>query len=218
MRHIRLCGFVAVFIFTSCLSPGQIKATPSLSAPQVLESLAPPGNGQSGQVPHDKSPVVNEQSDIGLSFNPQTYRMDSTGLELLYPQGWMAEESIFGSRASGASLTSWQHPAGELSEIPIDGTILSATLYAWDPKGDLDAYVETRMKEAWKASGIEMISEEEWTLATGQRAVVMRVRNPADEDEALFMVTLAGEDYLVMSGSGDLVLIGEIMKTARFAP
>jgi hypothetical protein len=72
------------------------------------------------------------------------------------------------------------------------------------------------MRGAWSASGIQILSEEEVTLGGDQRAVVLMVRSEADLEEAFFLATLAGDEYLVLSGSGDLELLKEIALTGRF--
>lgn len=128
----------------------------------------------------------------------------------------MVDEGVLGSRAFGASLTSWQHPAGQIDQVPEGESTLSLIVYQWDPKNDLDAYLQTRMRDAWTASGIQILSEEEVSLGGDQRAVTFIVSNEAGVEEAFFLVTLAGDQYLVLSGTGDLELLKEIALTGRF--
>jgi hypothetical protein len=46
--------------------------------------------------------------------------------------------------------------------------------------------------------------------------VTFIVSNEAGVEEAFFLVTLAGDQYLVLSGTGDLELLKEIALTGRF--
>lgn len=167
--------------------------------------------------PAPGSADAQEEIARDLSFTPAVYRIEEIGFELQYPQEWMLDEGVLGSRAFGASLTSWEHPAGQIDQVPEGESILSVTVYQWDPKNDLDAYVQTRMRDAWSASGIQILSEEVIPLGGDQRSVTFTVRNETDMEEAFFLVTLAGDQYLVLSGSGDLELLKEIALTGRFA-
>ncbi len=128
----------------------------------------------------------------------------------------MVDEAVLGSRGYGAAITSWQHPAGEIDNVPQGESILSVTVYLWDPKGDLGAYIQTHMRDNWSASGVKILDEEEVSLGGDHPAVVFMIRNSSTNDESLVLVTLAGENYLVISGSGDLPLLKEIALTGRF--
>lgn len=160
--------------------------------------------------------IIQEETSADLSYAPKIYRIEEIGFEIQYPIDWMVDEGVLGSRAFGASLTSWQHPAGQIEEVPEGETITSVTIYQWDPKNVLDAYIQTRMRDAWSASGIQILSEEEIILGGDREAMIFTVRNEADMGEAFFLAALAGDDYLVLSGSGDLGLLKEIALTGRF--
>jgi hypothetical protein len=188
-----------IFLFISCQVAGSDTVKADLPEPSA------------------ESEDAQEEIVSGLSFTPAVYQIEEIGFELRYPQEWMVDEGILGSRAFGATITSWQHPAGEVDQVPDNETILSITIYQWDPKNDLDAYVQTRMRDAWSASGIQILTEEEITLDGDHSAVAFTVRSEADLEEAFFLVALAGDEYLVLSGSGDLELLKEIALTGKFA-
>ncbi len=82
----------------------------------------------------------------------------------------------------------------------------------WDPRGDLDRYVEHR-KQAWLGSNFEILSEEERILADDWRAAQVVVKVPFEE--AFFLIAVVGDQYLVVSGYGDLTLLPEIAGTLR---
>jgi hypothetical protein len=153
-------------------------------------------------------------TSVPMSFEAATYKDESAGFELDYPSFWTADPpQVGGDRGYFAQLTSWERTPGELPEdIPDGGTILSVNVLLWDPKNALDAYIDVR-KQAWAASGFEILSEEEWTLAGEWRAFQFRIQTP--EDESFFLITTIGERYLVLSGSGDLDLLAEIARTLR---
>lgn len=212
--NIRVIGVISVIFTLSACTPFSAKSPAEpLPDPAVSEQTAEPLPAEPPEV--TESPQILPAGE--LSFSPEIYQNADTGFTLRYPRSWMVEESIFGSRASGAVFTSWQHPAGQIEPIPADGSILSATFYQWDPKNDLDAYVQTRMKDAWAASGIKVLSEEAVQLAGNRRAALFTVRSEADGEEAFFLATLAGGDYVVLSGTGDLALLREIALTAELA-
>ena len=82
---------------------------------------------------------------------------------------------------------------------------MDATVQLWDPKGDLQAFVDQRMM-AWDASGIGVASEESWTLSDGRPARAFVVAG-MDGAQGYFFLTTIGDKYLVLSGSGDLALL-----------
>jgi len=216
MRKLLLLTIVLFVCFASCQPASLQPFDSALPDPQIQSEAATPIVAPTVGTADATSEYTQAQTENALSYVPETYQVESIGLVMQYPQGWMVDESVFGSRAYGANLTSWEYPPGQLDEVPDGETILSVTVYAWDPKGDLDAYIQTRMKGAWTDSGIEVIKEEELNLGVDHRAVSFTIRNTTAGQDAFFLVTLAGDAYMVLSGSGDLALLEEIAKTARF--
>jgi hypothetical protein len=90
---------------------------------------------------------------------------------------------------------------------------MDATVLNWDPKNDLDAFIDVR-KQAWSASGMEVLSEEQYTLMGGHRAVRFLIEG-VDGEQALLITTTVGQRYLVLSGTGDLDVLAEIAGTVR---
>jgi hypothetical protein len=83
----------------------------------------------------------------------------------------------------------------------------------WDPKADLSAFVE-QQKAAWDASGFEIVSEADVTLASGQPAKEF-VTVASDGSSSYFLFSVIGEDYLVVSGNGDLERIRLVARALR---
>jgi hypothetical protein len=145
-----------------------------------------------------------------LSFIPATYTDESAGIALDYPADWTLDPSSqIGVRGGQALLLS---PGTTLETLADGGTRVSITTYIWDPKNDLDAYVAQR-KVAWDASGFAITREEQLQLADGRTAYLFLVNTPEVPTFTLF--TTIGEDYLQISGEGDLALSEEIARTLR---
>lgn len=217
MKRFQHVLFLFVLILVSCRSNEIQGSTPDLPAPQVDSDLSTSIPEQPA-ISNDGSDEENSAKQANqLNFASELFRIDAIGLELQHPQGWMVDEIVLGSRAYAVNLTSWQYPAGQFEEVPEGESILSVTVYQWDPKGDLDAYIQTRLIDVWAVSGIQITREEEWLLGGDHRAVAYTIRNEVTRDEAFFLATLAGDDYLVLSGSGDLPLLEEIARTTTIA-
>lgn len=150
----------------------------------------------------------------GPSFEPDAYRDEVAGYEFDHPASWFVGPVQQYSRGGVTAFTSWERPTDVLpGEAPPGETRLDATVQLWDPKGDLEAFVAQRMT-AWDASGIGILSQEEWTLRDGRAARAFIVAGSDGAQGYLFFTTL-GDDYLVLSGSGDLTLLAEIAHTVR---
>ncbi len=131
-----------------------------------------------------------------------------------YPVEWMLDPVTFGARAPGGyQLTSWPHEPGMVSEVPAGGTIMNILVQLWDPKADLPAFIAQR-KADWDASGIEIVSEADVTLASGQPAKEF-VTVASDGSSGYFLFSVIGEDYLVVSGNGDIELIRLVARSLR---
>lgn len=136
-----------------------------------------------------------------LTFEAATYRNEDNNFEFNYPAAWVFTEQIFGPRGSGAQFFS----EGEL--------IFSATVYLWDPKNDLDAYIDIR-KQGWSSSST-VVAEEELSLADGNRAFQFEIQ-ALDGSSVYSLLTEVGENYLELSGPVELAEFGEIAQTLQF--
>jgi hypothetical protein len=161
-------------------------------------------------IPAATLPVVTETSlPLINSFQDPTY-----GFTFDYPNGWALDTVSLGSRApTSYQLTSWEHEPGMVNEVLRGESILNITIQLWDPKNDLDAFVENR-QIAWEASGFGLISTDDILLANGKPAKVF-ITTTLDGSEGYFLFTTLGNDYLVVSGSGDLELLDLVARSIR---
>jgi hypothetical protein len=145
------------------------------------------------------------------SFVAATYRDEANGFELDYPSSWsLSPDTQIGSRGSQAQLFS---PGATAEQLPEGASRIGITVYLWDPKNDLVAYVDHR-KLAWQSGTQTMESQQEGDLAGGRHQIDFIVRG-ADGVRAFFLFTTIGERYLEISGEGDLALIRAVALTLR---
>lgn len=186
-----------------------VQSTPTaeeVSAP--VENLMPvPGSDVPEMIvePQGKLPAP--------SFESQVYLDEVHGFALDYPAGWVVQQTMLGERGSQSVLLSAPEIA-DLAEVPAGETRLAITLYRWDPQNDLAAFVDSR-KAAWDASGFVILEEESLTLELGLSAVGFLVQTPGDALTVPFLFAAVGDQYLSLSGEGDLALIREIILRLR---
>ncbi len=190
---------------TTTLEPVQtdlptVPASTETSAPVIPSDTAP---APTEAAPNPKLPAA--------SFESQPYVNEEAGFALDIPVGWTIQEMVVGSRATQVQFLS----SPELAEAPVvpeGGTRMNATIYQWDPKNDLAAFV-AQQKTAWESSGITILEEEELILELGLPAVRFHVQAP--DADLIFLMAALGDQYLVLSGEGDLELADQIVQRLR---
>ncbi len=146
-----------------------------------------------------------------LSFTPALYDASAEGYQLEYPSDWTAVPvSVVGSRGSQGQLFS---PGSSAETLAEGGTRMAMTVYEWDPKNDLAAFVEQRLT-AWQSSGFTIAKQAEGNLQNGQPYSSFVIQT-ADGHQAFFLFTPLGEKYLEISGEGNLALVEEIAGTLK---
>jgi hypothetical protein len=145
------------------------------------------------------------------SFDSQTYINAEVGFALDYPAGWTIRETVVGSRGSQVQFLSSPDLANT-SVLPEGAARVSATVYQWDPKNDLTAFIANQ-KTAWEASGYTILEEKALTLDLGLPATQFTVQTP--EAAVVYLITALGDQYLVLSGEGNLELVKEIVQRVR---
>lgn len=209
MKILLFYGLAVFAILGSSCSPAPVPSQP--------EPVSPEPGTATQELPTSQPtalPAPTETPIPVLAPNKVTYRDDANGFEFDYPAGWAFDGGEGGSRGSYVQFYSWDWKPGDpIEPLPPGGTILSVTNQLWDPKNDLEAFINQR-KQAWDASGISIQSEERLTLAGDRPAAQFTVQG-VDGAQAYFLLTTNGENYLVLSGSGDLNLLSEIAQTLR---
>jgi hypothetical protein len=189
-------------ILTSLASVGLLISACTPSTPVVR-----PPEPTAAALPTLPAPPTQETP----AFVPATYRDDINGFELDYPSDWSLDpNSAVGTRGSQAQLFS---PGTTAEALVPGGSRLSITVYQWDPKGDLSAYVAQR-RLAWDASGFEVRNGSLTQLADGRPASDFFIET-SDGVPAYFLLTTLGDQYLQLAGEGDLVLLQSIARTLR---
>jgi hypothetical protein len=145
-----------------------------------------------------------------LPFEAATYSDEANGFQLQYPADWFVVGGEAQSRGSFVQIASWDPGSAGISEIPAGESVLQIAIYQWDPKNDLAARVEMR-RGNFIASG-NTILEEETLLLANVEAVQMLVQN-TDGSQSLVLFTVLGEDYLELSGNGDIATLDASMRT-----
>lgn len=143
-----------------------------------------------------------------------TYRDAGNNFEFDYPAGWAFDSGEQHARGSYVQFYSWNWQPGEAVEtIPSGETVLSVTVNSWEPKNDLEAFIDQR-KLAWDTSGISILSEEHIYLEAERPAAQFTVQS-VDGAQAFFLFTTIGEQYLTLGGNGELGLLANIGHTLR---
>lgn len=192
MKRIALVIAAASALLAAC-TPAASTVRPAEPTTAPVETLPPASTPES------------------LPFVPATYRDQVNGFELNYPSDWTAEPNrVIGSRGSQAYLFS---PGTTAESVPAGGSRLTLTVYQWDPKGDLGAYIAQR-RTAWDGSGFKVRDGSLTSLVDGRPASDFFIETP-DGLLSYFLLTTVGDQYLQLAGEGDLILIEAIAGTLR---
>lgn len=206
MKRIPLILFILALSLAACAAPVTPGPVPGATSAPVENNMPVPGVTVTEMVlePQGKLPAP--------SFKSQTYINEAVGFALDYPAQWTVKETLLGDRGSQSVLLSSPEIA-DLAVLPEGETRVAVTVYQWDPKNDLAAFVDVR-KSAWEASGFSILDEEPLTLDLGLAAVRFTVQAP-DGLTVPFLFAAIGDQYLSISGEGDLALVEEIMMYLR---
>ena len=200
MKRITLVLFILALSLAAC-------AAPATSLPTPVENTMPvPGVAVTEAVvePQGKLPAP--------SFESQTYINEAVGFAIEYPASWTVNETALGDRGSQTQLLSTPEIA-ELQTLPAGATRVTIVINQWEPKNDLAAFVDVR-RTAWESSGFTILDEEPLTLDLGLAAIRFTVQT-ADGTTVLFQFAAVGDQYISISGEGDLPLVEEIMMYLR---
>ena len=202
MRLAAFIVFVSVMLLATCSAPGTTPIPVQTDVP-ALPANTEPVPTPTGAAPNPKLPAA--------SFESQTYINEEAGFALDYPAGWTVNEVVVGERGTQVQFLSSPEIA-ELATLPEGGTRVNAMIYQWDPKNDLAAFLANQ-KTAWNASGFTVLEEQPLVLELGLPAVRFTMQTP--EASVVFLITALKDQYLVLSGEGDLGLVQEIVQRVR---
>jgi hypothetical protein len=203
MKHITLVLFILAMSLTACAAPATPEAMPE-EVTSVDSSMPVPSAAVTEMVVQGKLPAP--------SFESQVYLNEAVSFVLDYPAQWTVIETMAGERSSQALLLSSPEIA-DLAVVPEGETRVAVTVQQWDPKNDLAAFVDVR-KTAWESSGFTILDEEPLTLDLGLSAVRFTVQTPEGLTSQIMFAAI-GEQYVSISGEGDLALVQEIMRYLR---
>jgi hypothetical protein len=181
---------------------------PSDTALAATETAAPLPASETPSAPTEAAPNPKLPA---APFEAETYVNEEAGFALDYPAGWTVNEMVVGPRGTQVQFLSSPELA-EAATLPEGATRLNATIYQWDPKNDLAAFVANQ-KGAWEASGFTILEEEQQVLELGLPAVQLTVQAP--ESQVVYLIAALGDQYLVLSGEGDLELVKQIVGRLR---
>ena len=212
MKRSFLFLSLMVTLISACMVPptntmptpveSEVPALPATTSPTEIAATEPDA-ALTAVIPNPKLPAA--------SFESRTYISETIGFALDYPAGWSLNEAVVGSRGSQVQFLSSPDLA-DLAVLPEGATRVSATVYQWDPKNDLAAFVANQ-KNAWDSSGFTILEEVPLTLELGLAATQFTVQTP--DANVVFLITAIGDQYLVLSGEGNLELVKEIVQRVR---
>ena len=167
MRLFAFIIFVSVMLLATCSAPGTTPAPVETEMPALPISSPQPTNTRPFDPAQDRpAPAPTETAPSpklpAASFESETYVNEEAGFALDYPAGWMVNEIVIGPRGTQVQFLSSPEIA-ELAALPEGETRVNATIYQWDPKNDLAAYV-AKWKTAWESSGFTILEEEQLVL------------------------------------------------------
>ena len=203
----RIPFFVLLLMLLSACAAVPAQATPVPAGTDVV--ALPSDTAQAPVLPSDTAAPQGKLP--AASFEAQTYVNETAGFALDYPAGWTVNEVVVGDRGTQVQFLSAPGLA-EAATVPADAARLNATIYLWDPENDLEAYA-AHWKSAWQASGFTILEEGQRVLELGLPATRFTVQTP--DAQVVFLVTALQDQYLVLSGEGDLALVNEIVQRVR---
>ncbi len=207
MKRASFIVLALVLWLATCKAP-EPKAPAPTSIPPTQTNI--PATETALSPTPTETPVF-ESKLLAAPFDAQTYINEGAGFALDIPSAWTVKETVIGPRGTQVLFMSKPELA-EAATIPTGETRLSAMIYQWDPKNDLDAYV-AHWKTAWESSGFTILDEEPITLDLGLPAVQFTVQSPGLQ--TVFLVTALKDQYLVLSGEGDMELVKQIEQRLR---
>lgn len=203
-------AIVALLLSLGAASMFMISSSSGIQPTPIVGSIPDTGNQP---VPTEAVPTSapSQGKILAPAFDAQTYINQEAGFALEVPKQWTVSESVIGARASQVKFLSSPEIA-DMATLPAGETRVNATLYQWDPKHDLAAYLAHR-KDAWESSGFTILYEEKSVHDGGLDVVQVILSTP--DAQVTFLFAAVGDRYLEVSGEGDPDMVKEIFRTVR---
>jgi hypothetical protein len=137
MRLFAFIIFVSVMLLATCSAPGTTPAPVQTDAPALPVSSPQPTNTEPAPAPTEAAPIPKLPA---ASFESQAYINETAGFALDYPAGWTVNEVVVGDRGTQVQFLSSPEIA-DMATLPEGATRVNATIYQWDLKNDLAAFI-----------------------------------------------------------------------------
>lgn len=147
------------------------------------------------------------------AFEGVLYQDAQGRFTLQYPASWQILGGESGARGSYVQILSWDPGPAGFESVPAGESLLQITVYQWDPKGDLAARLEMR-RMAINSSGNTIVEEGEVDFPGGPAGVRMLLNSSGEESLVYFL--LLGDEYLELTGLGDLQLLDQVIQTFEY--
>jgi hypothetical protein len=158
-----------------------------------------------------ETPVAVEETEPTPEFS-NTYRDEDLGFAFDYPGEWAVAYQEEQSRGGFFQFArEGFQPDPDAGGLPEQEILMQLTVLNWDPKGDLEAFLEVR-RQAWDSSGIEAVSEETWSWGGEIPAMTFTLKG-IDGQQSLVIFTYVGDRYLVFSTTMDFQIVMDIART-----
>lgn len=189
---------------------GQVATLVAKTMAAVPSRTPVPG---SSLVSPTETPVAADEPEPASGFS-NTYRDEEAGYAFDYPGEWTVAYQEGQSRGGFFQFTREDfQPDPDAGGLPAEEVLMQVTVLNWDPKGDLEAFLEVR-RQAWDSSGIEVVSEERWSW-DGEVPAATFVLKGVDGEQSLVVFTYAGDRYLVFSTTADFPVVEDVARTLR---
>ena len=194
--------FIFIIVLSGCM--GQDSQTNEMLTPTATLELptatAPPATETPSPTATSLPSATQTELIVPLSYTPTWYRDEKVGFSFQYPAEWQVSDF------------DEQFPRAIIKQLEADGeVVLQIALMRWDPTNALPEYLAHR-RGAWENSGLEIVSDDMFTIAGEQPAAAVVV-NTLEGDQAYFFYTPIAEYYLELSGTGDAPLLAEVAST-----
>jgi hypothetical protein len=170
------------------------------AAPQVTLPQPEPTNTMQPDTSDIPLDGIYQDPELGYGFN--------------YPDNWKIAYQETQSRGGYLQFARNDFEVDpNAGGLPAEEILLQVAVYNWDPKGNLEAYLEQRLF-AWENSGIAVSEEKRWEWGDGVPAVLFQIEG-IEGDVAFVILTVVEDRYLEISTSTEYDVLSALGSTLR---